>query len=173
MKTLFKFVSLILVSFCNDRLNAQTSYPNIISVNADSKALEGIIWDWSFGEQLLVNTLYSVKNFILTTGFLQNDFGIGVDFKVLELSTFFKIGPNPIVQNLKIKFDQSGIIISKIEMSNAQGQLLKIIQGPFSGIQFEQSLYFASVNTGIYFIVIHYVVGVSILKKQIFKVIKQ
>jgi hypothetical protein len=163
----------MLVSFCNDRLNAQTSYPNIISVTADSKALEGIIWDWSFGELLLVNTLYADKNFLLTTGFLQNDFGVGVDFKVLELSTLFKIGPNPIVQNLKIKSDQSGIIISKIEMINEQGQLLKIIQGPFSGIQFEQTLSFASANTGIYFIVIHYVVGVSILKKQIFKVIKQ
>jgi hypothetical protein len=65
------------------------------------------------------------------------------------------------------------MIISKIEMSNAQGQLLKIIQGPWSGIQFEQTLSFASVNTGIYFIAIHYVVGKSILKKQIFKVIKQ
>ena len=156
-----------------DRLNAQTSYPNIISVTADSKALEGIIWDWSFGELLLVNTLYADKNFLLTTGFLQNDFGVGVDFKVLELSTLFKIGPNPIVQNLKIKSDQSGIIISKIEMINEQGQLLKIIQGPFSGIHFKQTLSFASANTGIYFIVIHYVVGVSILKKQIFKIIKQ
>jgi hypothetical protein len=142
-------------------------------VNADSKALEGIIWDWSFGELLLVNTLYADKNFLLTTGFLQNDFGVGVDFKVLELSTLFKIGPNPIVQNLKIKSDQSGIIISKVEMINEQGQLLKIVQGPFSGIQFEQTLSFASANTGIYFIVIHYVVGVSILKKQIFKIIKQ
>jgi len=173
MKILFTVVSLMLASFCKDRLNAQTSYPNIISVNADSKAVEGIIWDWSFGEQLLVQTLYADKNFLLTTGFLQNDFGIGVDFKVLELSTLFKIGPNPIVQNLKIKSDQSGIIISKVEMINEQGQLLKIIQGPFSGIQFEQTLSFASANTGIYFIVIHYVVGVSILKKQIFKVIKQ
>jgi hypothetical protein len=173
MKILFTVVSLMLASFCKDRLNAQTSYPNIISVNADSKSVEGIIWDWSFGEQLLVQTLYADKNFLLTTGFLQNDFGIGVDFKVLELSTLFKIGPNPIVQNLKIKSDQSGIIISKVEMINEQGQLLKIIQGPFSGIQFEQTLSFASANTGIYFIVIHYVVGVSILKKQIFKVIKQ
>ena len=173
MKILFTVVSLMLTSFCKDRLNAQTSYPNIISVTADSKAVEGIIWDWSFGEQLLVHTLYADKNFLLTTGFLQNDFRIGVDFKVLELSTLFKIGPNPIVQNLKIKSDQSGIIISKVEMINEQGQLLKIIQGPFSGIQFEQTLSFASANTGIYFIVIHYVVGVSILKKQIFKVIKQ
>ena len=58
-------------------------------------------------------------------------------------------------------------------MSNMQGQLLKIIEGPWSGIQFEQNLSFASVNTGIYLIVIHYVVGNSILKKQIFKIIKQ
>ena len=159
--------------FCSDTINAQTKYPTIINLSADSKQIEGIIWDWSFGEQLLVNTLYSEKNFLLTTGFLQNDFGVGVDFKILETTTPFKIGPNPFIKNLKIHSDQSGILISKIEMSNAQGQLLKIIQGPWSGIQFEQTLFFTSANTGIYFIAIHYVVGNSILKKQIFKVIKQ
>ena len=173
MKTLLKVVYLMMALFCSDTINGQTKYPTIINLSADSKQIEGIIWDWSFGEQLLVNTLYSDKNFLLTTGFLQNDFGVGVDFKILETTTPFKIGPNPFIKNLKIHSDQSGILISKIEMSNALGQLLKIIQGPWSGIQFEQTLSFTSANTGIYFISIHYVVGKSILKKQIFKVIKQ
>lgn len=173
MKSICIVTELGLALFFCSTLNAQTKYPNVISVNAVSKAVEGIIWDWSFGEQLLVNTLYSEKNFLLTTGFLQNDFGVGIDFNFLETTTAFKIGPNPIIKNLKIKSDQNGIIISKIEMSNAQGQLLKMVEGPWSGIQFEQNLSFASANTGIYFIVIHYVVGHSILKKQIFKVIKQ
>ena len=162
-----------MASFCSYTINAQTKYPTIINLSGDSKQIEGIIWDWSFGEQLLVQTLYSNKNLILTTGYLQNDFGNGVNFKILETTTPFKIGPNPLIQNLKIHSDQSGIIISKIEMSNAQGQLLKMVEGPWSGIQFEQTLSFTSANTGIYFIAIHYVVGRSILKKQIFKVIKQ
>jgi hypothetical protein len=162
-----------MASFCSYTINAQTKYPSIINLTGDSKQIEGIIWDWSFGEQLLVQTLYSNKNLILTTGYLQNDFGNGVNFKILETTTPFKIGPNPLIQNLKIHSDQSGIIISKIEMSNAQGQLLKMVEGPWSGIQFEQTLSFTSANTGIYFIAIHYVVGKSILKKQIFKVIKQ
>ena len=173
MKTLLKVVYLMMALFCSDTINAQTKYPTIINLSGDSKLIEGIIWDWSFGEQLLVNTLYSDKNFLLTTGFLQNDFGVGVNVKILETTTPFKIGPNPFIKNLKIHSDQSGILISKIEMSNAQGQLLKIIQGPWSGIQFEQTISFTSANTGIYFISIHYVVGKSILKKQIFKVIKQ
>ena len=173
MKTLLKVVYLMMALFCSDTINGQTKYPTIINLSGDSKLIEGIIWDWSFGEQLLVNTLYSDKNFLLTTGFLQNDFGVGVDFKILETTTPFKIGPNPFIKNLKIHSDQSGILISKIEMSNALGQLLKIIQGPWSGIQFEQTLSFTSANTGIYLISIHYVLGKSILKKQIFKVIKQ
>ena len=163
----------MLASFCCYTINAQTKYPTIINLNGNSKQIEGIIWDWSFGEQLLVNTLYSDKNVILTTGFLQNEFWVSIDFKKLDLTTLFKFGPNPVVQNLKINSDQSGIIISKIEMSNAQGQFLKIVEGPWSGIEFEQNLSFASAYAGIYFIVIHYVVGNSILKKQIFKIIKQ
>jgi hypothetical protein len=173
MKSIYIVAELGLAIFFYSTLNAQTKYPNVISVSADSKATEGVIWNWSFGEQLLVNTLYSDKNVILTTGFLQNEFWVSIDFKKLDLTTLFKFGPNPVVQNLKINSDQSGIIISKIEMSNAQGQFLKIVEGPWSGIDFEQNLSFASANTGIYFIVIHYVVGNSILKKQIFKIIKQ
>lgn len=173
MKSIYIVVDLLLASFYSFTLNGQTKFPTIINLSGDSKQIECIIWDWSFGEQLLVNTLYSDKNFLLTTGFLQNDFGVSVNFKILETTTPFKIGPNPLIKNLKIHSDQSGIIISKIEMSNAQGQLLKIIQGPWSGIQFEQTISFTSANTGIYFISIHYVVGKSILKKQIFKVIKQ
>jgi len=173
MKSLLKVIYLMMASFCSYTINAQTKYPSIINLSGDSKQIEGIIWDWSLGEQLLVQTLYSNKNLILTTGYLQNDFGNGVNFKILETTTPFKIGPNPLIQNLKIHSDQSGIIISKIEMSNAQGQLLKMVEGPWSGIQFEQTLFFTSANTGIYFIAIHYVVGKSILKKQIFKVIKQ
>ena len=116
MKTLLKVVYLMLASFCSYTINAQTKYPSIINLSGDSKQIEGIIWDWSFGEQLLVQTLYSNKNLILTTGYLQNDFGNGVNFKILETTTPFKIGPNPFMQNLKIHSDQSGMIISKIEI---------------------------------------------------------
>ena len=82
MKIIYKVVDLLLASFYSFTLNAQTKFPTIINLSGDSKQIEGIIWDWSFGEQLLVNTLYSDKNFLLTTGFLQNDFRVGVDFKI-------------------------------------------------------------------------------------------
>ena len=173
MKIIQKIFCLLLACIYSYKLNTQTLYPKVISVNANSKAMEGIQWDWSFGEQLLVTPLYGEKNFIITTGFLQNEWGVGVNFKPLELRSPFKIGPNPMIHNVIINSDQSGIIISSIEIINTQGQLLKMVQGPFSGIQFEQNLSLVSANTGIYFIVIHYVVGNSILKKQIFKIIKQ
>ena len=131
MKSIYIVVDLLLASFYSFTLNGQTKFPTIINISGDSKQIEGIIWDWSFGEQLLVNTLYSDKNFLLTTGFLQNDFGVGVNFKILETTTPFKIGPNPFIKNLKIHSDQSGILISKIEMRNAQGQLLKMVEGPW------------------------------------------
>ena len=43
MKSIYIVVALMLASFFSYTLNAQTKFPNIISVNADSKALEGII----------------------------------------------------------------------------------------------------------------------------------
>ena len=105
MKSIYIVVDLLLASFYSFTLNGQTKFPTIINLSGDSKQIEGIIWDWSFGEQLLVNTLYSDKNFLLTTGFLQNDFGVGVNFKILETTTPFKIGPNPFIKNLKISLE--------------------------------------------------------------------
>jgi len=51
----------------------------------------------------------------------------------LKQPQLLKLGPNPIIKNLKIKSDQNGIIISKIEMSNAQGQLLKMVERAMVG----------------------------------------
>jgi hypothetical protein len=171
MKTTIKLLILFWGSSTNS-LAAQNGYPATINVSGHSIATNTITWDWSLGEALMLRTPHTVNVICINTGYLQNDFGMGIDNKLLELNTPFKIGPNPVIKNLKIISNQNGIVISKIEVVQENGQLLKIIQGPFSGILFEQSLNFASANTGTYFIMIHYVVENSFSKVNVFKIIK-
>lgn len=153
-------------------LIAQYPYPSALNPSSHSTTIGAISWDWSLGEQIMVQTLRSEHGYIISTGFLQNDLGQGVDYKLLAESMPFKIGPNPIQQNLRISSDQNGIVISSIEIRDAQAKLFKRVQGPFSGIQFEHTISFISANTGLYFILINYVVGTSISKTKVFKIFK-
>ncbi len=171
MKTAIPLLILFCVC-CTNWLAAQNGYPATINVTGHSMTTGTITWDWSLGEPLMLPTTILPTHIFINTGFLQNDFGMGIDNKILELTSPFKIGPTPVIQNLKIISNQNGIVISKLEVLNQHGQLFKIVQGPFSGIRFEHSISFASANTGIYFIVIHYVVELSISKLKVFKIIK-
>ncbi|MGI9139470.1 MAG: hypothetical protein ACR2IM_10565 [Sediminibacterium sp.] len=163
---------ILIVVACTNTLAGQNGYPATINVTGHSLSTGTMNWDWSLGETLMLQTTNSPSLICINTGYLQNDFGIGIDHKILESNTTFKIGPNPVNQVLKINSNQNGIVILKVEILNQDGQLYKILQGPFSGIQFEQTISFASANTGSYFIVIYYVVGNSFSTMKVFKIIK-
>jgi len=171
MRNTIKLV-LFLLSGSSNTLEAQNGYPATLNVTGNSISTGMVRWDWSFGEPFMLSAFNPNKNICINTGFLQNNFEVGVDFEKIELNTPFKIGPNPVIQNLKINSNQNGIVISKIEIVNEYGYVFKIIHGPFSGIQFEQLISFDSVNTGTYFILIHYVVETLFPKIKVFKVIK-
>lgn len=168
--TILLFVLFIGVS--SNTIKAQNGYPATINITGHSFTNGELTWDWSVGEPLMLSIVKTDQPLFIYTGFIQNEFSIGIDLKIFEHTSPFKIGPNPVIQNLKINCNQNGIVITKIEIRNEQGRIYKNIQGPFSAIGFEQSISFNSANTGIYFILIHYVVDHSFSKMNVFKIIK-
>jgi len=154
-------------------VHGQNKDPYAFNVNGHTKYGEPYSWDWSFGEGILVNTLNSKNQFLITTGLLQNNFLMENNVNIVDsIGIRFSIGPNPVKNKLIITITQLGLVISKIEIFTQQGKLYQIIQGPFSGLHFYQEIPFASANTGIYLVVIHYVVANSFLKTKVYKVIK-
>jgi len=152
---------------------AQNKDPYAFNVNGQTKYIEPYSWDWSFGEGLIVNSLYSKNQFLITPGLLQNNFIMENNVTIVDsIGIHFLIAPNPVKNLLKISIAQLGIMISKIEIFHQQGKEFQIIKGPFSGIHFYQEISFASANTGIYIVVIHYVVANSLSKTKVFKIIK-
>ena len=164
---------ILLIGFCANKLEAQNGYPTSINVTGYSTTKGEVTWDWSVGEPLMLSMINSNQSIFIYTGYLQNDFSVGIDLTIFERASPFKIGPNPVIQNLKINCNQNGMVITKIEVCNEQGQIYQSIPGPFSAIGFEQAITFNSANTGIYFIMIHYVVDYSFSKMNVFKIIKQ
>ena len=82
------------------------------------------------------------------------------------------IGPNPTLDRINIFCDELGIIITSIQVADAFGQSKKLWEGPFSGVNFKTQVSMLSVNTGIYFIVIHYIVDNKFNKIKTYKIIK-
>ena len=128
---------------------------------------------WSLGETSFTTTLVNKNGFILTGGFLQptilNTSGVtsanGIDLKVI-------MGPNPFRDYLTIICHQLGIVITGIQVTDVFGQTKMIFKGPYSGINFKTQLPFVSVNTGVYFISIFYIVDQQFTKIKVYKVIK-
>lgn len=152
---------------------AQSSDPCSINVSGGSKIIGPYSWDWSFGEPFMFTKINAEPNLLITSGFLQNDLLFGLDASLLSNRPIpFVVGPNPTQNTLTIKLAQLGVTILNIEIRNQAGNLFKIIQGPFSGLHFFQEIAFDSANTGIYFILIHYVVANERPNHSVYKIIK-
>ena len=129
--------------------------------------------DWSLGESIATQTLYVKNKNIYSTGFLQPALMLnpaftnptGFDFKLVW-------GPNPVSTTVGLSCQQAGIDIMSIHVMDNYGNKIQNIKGPFSGLHFSKPISFASVNTGIYFIALHYIVANKFSQMKIIKIIK-
>ena len=179
---MFKIYFLFSLLFISCFTQAQILDPSIINtaggnINIYSKTNQvknNWTLDWSLGESLATQAWQLKNKLIYSTGFLQPALMLNPAFTHPANFDFNLVwGPNPVSTTVWLSCQQAGIDIMSIHIMDNYGNKIQNIKGPFSGLHFSKQIPFASANTGIYFIVIHYVVGNSILKKQIFKIIKQ
>jgi Secretion system C-terminal sorting domain len=161
---------LLLVAMNN---KAQNKFTPIVNQSSSTNAITNKIVSWSFGETAFTTTLVNKNGFILTGGFLQPNINKG--FGVISSNATnlkISIGPNPVRDNLTITCNELGVVISSIQVADVFGQIKTIFKGPFSGVNFKTQVPFASVNTGVYFISIFYIVEQNSTKIKVYKVIK-
>jgi hypothetical protein len=151
---------------------AQKSFTAFVNVNSSQVKQENAGMIWSFGETVFTHTLAHPTGFILTGGLLQPNNNSSVEFSNRMEHLKILIGPNPALDRIHIFCDELGIIINSIQVADAFGQIKQLIGGPFSGLNFKMELSMTSVNTGIYFIVIHYIVDNKFNKIKTYKIIK-
>ena len=151
---------------------AQKSFTSFPNVNSSKIQDEKIGMIWSFGETIFTQTLVHPTGFIITGGLLQPNGSMNTGaFNSIE-NIKIGIGPNPTLDRINIFCDELGIIITSIQVADAFGQSKKLWEGPFSGVNFKTQVSMLSVNTGIYFIVIHYIVDNKYHKIKTYKIIK-
>jgi hypothetical protein len=178
---MLKIYFLFCLLFINYFSQAQILDPTIINtaggkINIYSKTNQvKINWtlDWSLGESLATQTWQLKNKLIYSTGFLQPALMLNPAFTHPANFDFNIIwGPNPVSTNVWLSCKQAGIDIMSIHIMDNYGNKIQNIKGPFSGLHFSKQIPFASVNTGIYFIALHYIVANKFSQMKIIKIIK-
>mgnify|MGYP006273172003 CR=1 FL=1 len=178
MKNLKLKALIILIPFlCNKTFSQSSQFlrqPITLNVNSHtSYQASPYILDWSLGENICVNTLSSTQNFMMTMGVLQNNITpIYSTQQEDSMGQQIYVGPLPVHDLLFVSTNQNNIQITKLIVTDQWGREQVIIKGPFAGLCFKKSIPFSSASTGFYFLMIHYVVGQSITRIKIFKIIK-
>lgn len=165
------FISII-PSQAQNKVKTKTTFTLNVSSQTSYQANPYIL-DWSLGETVSINTLYGAENMMMTTGVLQNE--ILHSFSTEQVDSIGQqiyVGPIPVKELLDVWTHQNNVTILKMIITDQWGRIKLKIDGPFSGLYFKQQIPFTSVNTGIYFLMIHYVVGQSMTRTKICKVIK-
>jgi hypothetical protein len=147
--------------------------PSIINNNGGCIVMQDIMMDWSIGG-LASTLIYKEKvTTILSIGFLQNAYDIVTIYNdINDFGLQIKIGPNPFYNDLYFYCKQDGIVIDAIKLFDGQGNLIKSIKGPFSGLQFEQHISIQKLISPTCFVQIQYVVANKYASASIYKLIQ-
>ncbi len=168
-----KAILIFIVLFISKIVQAQFIFMPFANVNSGKIQIENTSFYWSFGETTFVNTLVNQNGLIVTGGLLQptiNSSDAISSFTINDLNLI--VGPNPVNNNLNLICNQLNVFIESIQVTDAFGQLKQKFKGPFSGVKFKMQIPFISANTGIYFIMVHYIVGNRYYHMKTYKLIK-
>ena len=178
---MFKIYFLCCLLFISSFSQAQILDPSIINTAGGKMDITSTTnqvnynWmlDWSLGEPFAIQNWCSKNKIVFSIGYLQPSLLLNPE--LIRPGAFdFKLkwGPNPVSNYLLLSCKQAGIDIIRINIVDIDGNKIQKIEGPYSGLDFSKRISFASVNTGIYFITIHYIVANKFTQVKILKIIK-
>lgn len=178
---MLKIYFLFCLLFVSCFTQAQILDPTLINtaggnINIESKTNQiknNWILDWSLGESLATQTWHLKNKIIYSTGFLQPALMLNPAINSPTSFDFNLVwGPNPVIHYVGLSCKQAGVDIISISVMDNYGNKIQNIKGPFSGLHFSKQISFASANTGIYFIALHYIVANKFSQMKIIKIIK-
>lgn len=156
-------------------VTAQQKEPRVINAGGGYFTGQDLLFDWSFGELISVQTLSSGSDFIITTGFLQSKLDALTPFNPIGPADSNKIfaGPNPTRSLLTIRSTLIDPGRIRILLTTMTGVALLKIEEAYEGINYQKQLNLQSYPSGFYNLVITYLINGQAMKTSIYKIIKQ
>ena len=129
--------------------------------------------DWGLGEMASTFKIDHTPSILLSTGYLQSSYDIVSLFNQLDsFGLQIKVGPNPFYNTLRIYCALDGLDIMAIQIFDSHGVVIKNIRGPFSGLQFEQTIQIQKLSTPICLVYIQYKIANLYSRQRIYKLIQ-
>ncbi|HJV18926.1 MAG TPA: T9SS type A sorting domain-containing protein [Sediminibacterium sp.] len=161
------FISLLLL--LNQTLAAQNTDPHVINTNSGTYSKGNIILDWSFAEQISVQTLQADSGFLLTTGFLQSYSTPWGPFPQDGSKTGIFAFPNPSSSLVAVRSTIASKGKIQIRLLQLNGLLLQQFQEDYEGVSYQRLINISRYVSGIY--MLHIVI--TLPDQTVWKITKQ
>ncbi len=153
-------IALLFGLFVAVSIRAQTLSPTIINSTGGTGTINGIIYDYSFGEVTMIET-YSTPNLIVTQGVLQSrtdTTAAGIEsswFKAPVVSVY----PNPAQQ--LVTFESENALAEKLnyELTDINGKIITSREIRCSGRMVKEEINLNGLSVGIYLLKITVTAG--------------
>jgi hypothetical protein len=134
--------------------------------------------DWNFGE-VFSSPLTDNQKLLITTGFLQSKVVQKILLPALDSllaldkdNTLLAIFPNPVVDQFFVKNIHPLFKITEMNIYDIKGNLIKIIEEPFSTPIFNKNIQVSNLSSGQYVLMVKYIINQKYYRAKIFKIVK-
>ncbi len=180
---IYKIFLILILSFttCISSSGQQkVDFRDPVTLNASSGLYQNMfeLVDWNFGE-VFASSLTDNQKLLITTGFLQSkelqkillpalDSLLDLDKDNSLLSVF----PNPVSDQLYVKNIHPLFKITEMNMYDIRGNLIKIVEEPFSAPIFNKKIQVSNLSSGEYVLMVKYIINQKYYRAKIFKIVK-
>jgi hypothetical protein len=145
-------ILIFLLLVLSNTVAAQNIDPQVMNANSGTYSKGSIILDWSFGEQLSVQTLQADSNFLITTGFLQAYSTPWGPFPPDGSKTGIFTFPNPSSSVVAVRSTITSKGKIQIRLLQLNGLLLQQFQEDYEGISYQRVINISRYESGIYIV---------------------
>lgn len=156
------------------------SFQDPITLNAASGIYSNMfeMVDWNFGE-VMAFSLTDQQKLLITSGFLQSKEVQKILLPAVDSllaldkdNTLLSIYPNPVSNQFFVKNNHPLFKITEMNLYNVKGDLIKIIEEPFSTPIFNKNIQVANLSSGTYILLVKYIINQKYYRAKFFKVVK-
>lgn len=177
---IFLILILSFTTYISSSGQQKVDFRDPVTLNASSGLYQNMfeLVDWNFGE-VFASSLTDNQKLLITTGFLQSkelqkillpalDSLLDLDKDNSLLSVF----PNPVVDQLYVKNIHPLFKITEMNVYDIRGNLIKIIEEPFSTPIFNKKIQVSNLSSGEYVLMVKYIINQKYYRAKIFKIVK-
>lgn len=183
---MFNIFKIYIISICVLSLSIRSSgqqkvnYKDPVTLNASSGLYQNMfeLVDWNFGE-VFANSLTDNQKLLITTGFLQSKEFQKILLPALDSllaldkdNSLLSIFPNPVTDLFYVKNIHPLFKLTEMNMYDMRGNLIKIIDEPFSTPIFNQKIQVSNLSSGEYVLMVKYIINQKYYRAKIFKFVK-